>query len=170
MTTAVLRVAAAQAVSAPGDVALNVATAVELLSEAAGQGARVVVLPELFLTGYDPSVWKHDASIALDDPVLAPLVDVAAERHVVVVVGAAVRRALDSSTLSLLVFDADGVCAPYDKQHMDIDESWFFTHGDHGASLARASGEPTITASAPQAIALARSPERPIDPSAMTWT
>ena len=39
-----------------------------------------------------------------------------------------------------------------------------------GASLARASGEPTITASAPQAMALARSPERPIDPSAMTCT
>jgi predicted amidohydrolase len=112
-----------------------VATAGELVTEAADQGARVVVLPELFLTGYDPSVWTHDASLVLDDAVLAPLVVMAAERKVVVVVGAAVRRALDSSTLSLLVFDADGVGAPYDKQHMDTDESWFFTHGDRGASL-----------------------------------
>lgn len=39
-----------------------------------------------------------------------------------------------------------------------------------GASWARASGEPTITASAPQAIALVMSPERPSAPSAMTWT
>jgi predicted amidohydrolase len=116
-------------------VAANVATTVELVTEAADRGARVVVLPELFLTGYDPSVWEHDASLVLDDPVLAPLVHVAAERTVVVVVGAAVRRALDSSTLSLLVVDADGTSAPYDKQHMDADESWFFTHGDHGASL-----------------------------------
>jgi len=135
VTLVVLRVAAAQAVSVPGDVAANVATAVELMTEAADQGARVVVLPELFLTGYDPSVWTHDASLVLDDPVLVPLVEVAASRQVVVVVGAAVRRALDSSTLSLLVVDADGVSAPYDKQHMDSDESWFFTHGDHGASL-----------------------------------
>ena len=39
-----------------------------------------------------------------------------------------------------------------------------------GASVARASGEPIITASAPQAIALATSPDRPTPPSAMTCT
>ena len=39
-----------------------------------------------------------------------------------------------------------------------------------GASSARASGEPTITASAPHAIALTMSPLRPIDPSAITCT
>jgi len=67
VTAGVLRVAAAQAVAVPGDVAANVATAVELVTEAADRGARVVVLPELFLTGYDPSVWDHDASLVLDD-------------------------------------------------------------------------------------------------------
>ena len=39
-----------------------------------------------------------------------------------------------------------------------------------GASVARANGEPTITASAPQAIALAMSPDLPIEPSAITCT
>jgi hypothetical protein len=39
-----------------------------------------------------------------------------------------------------------------------------------GASTARASGEPIITASAPQATALAMSPELPMEPSAITWT
>ena len=39
-----------------------------------------------------------------------------------------------------------------------------------GASAALASGEPTITASAPQAIALAMSPDRTTDPSAITCT
>ena len=47
-----LRVAAAQAESVPGDLAANVATAVPLVEQAADRGARVVVLPELFLTGY----------------------------------------------------------------------------------------------------------------------
>ena len=135
MTPGVLRVAAAQAGSVSGDVGANVATAVSLVASAAEQGARVVVLPELFLTGYDPAAWSHDASIVLDDPVLAPLTAVARERGVVAVVGAAVRRALDSSTLSVLVVDADGATAPYDKQHLDADESWFFTPGDHGASV-----------------------------------
>jgi hypothetical protein len=39
-----------------------------------------------------------------------------------------------------------------------------------GASTARDSGEPTITASAPQAIALATSPPVRMPPSAITWT
>ena len=39
-----------------------------------------------------------------------------------------------------------------------------------GASLARASGEPTMTASAPQAIAFAMSPPVRIPPSAITFT
>jgi 5-aminopentanamidase len=131
-----LRVAAAQAESVSGDVDANVATAVSLVDSAAGQGARVVVLPELFLTGYDPAAWAHDHSLVLDDDRLAPLVEAARRHSVVVVVGAAVRRALDSSTLSLLVLDADGsVDAPYDKQHMFSDEREFFTPGDHGATI-----------------------------------
>ncbi|MBP3079394.1 hypothetical protein WP39_18475 [Streptomyces sp. 604F] len=39
-----------------------------------------------------------------------------------------------------------------------------------GASVARASGEPIITASAPQAMAFGRSPDQPTPPSAMTCT
>ncbi len=134
--TGVLRVAAAQAESVSGDVVANVATAVSLVTSAADQGARVVVLPELFLTGYDPAGWTHERSLAPDDPALAPLSDVAASRSVVVVVGAAVRRALDESTLSLLVVDDEGqISAPYDKQHVFADERQFFTPGDHGATI-----------------------------------
>ena len=139
-----IRVAAAQAESVPGDVAANVATAVPLVSAAADAGARVVVLPELFLTGYDEAAWTHDASLALDPltgaghraEVIAPLAAVARARSVVVVVGAAVRRALDESTLSVLVVDAQGeVSAPYDKQHLCGPERDFFTAGDHGATI-----------------------------------
>jgi predicted amidohydrolase len=131
-----LRVAAAQAEAVPGDVAANVASAVSLVTSAADQGARVVVLPELFLTGYDEVAWVHDASLGLDDEVFGPLSEVARSRDVVVVVGAAVRRALDESTLSVVVVDRAGeVSAPYDKQHLSGPERDFFAPGDHGATL-----------------------------------
>jgi predicted amidohydrolase len=103
-----------------------------------------VVLPELFLTGYDEAAWSHDASLALDPSTdsghsadaIAPLAAVARARSVVAVVGAAVRRALDESTLSVLVVDAQGaVSAPYDKQHLSGPERDFFTAGDHGATI-----------------------------------
>ena len=136
-TPAPLRVAAAQATSVPRDVAANVATACSLVTAAADQGARVVVLPELFLTGYAPELWHHDDSLELDDERLRPLADLARERGVTVVTSAAVRRALDESTLSAVVLTPDGeVRAPYDKQHLcGPDEQGFFTAGDHGATI-----------------------------------
>jgi 5-aminopentanamidase len=131
-----IRVAAAQAASVPGDVGANVATAVSLVEGAAERGARVAVLPELFLTGYDESAWTHDVSLALDDERLTPLSEVARSTSTVVVVGAGVRRALDESTLSLLVVDDRGeVTAPYDKQHLCGAERDFFTAGRHGATV-----------------------------------
>ncbi len=131
-----LRVAAAQAQSAPGDLTANVGTAASLVTAAAERGARVVVLPELFLTGYDPDAWTHDASLVPDDPALDPLREAAAARSVVVVAGAAVRRALDESTLSALVVDGHGgVHAAYDKQHLSGPERDFFTAGTGGTTL-----------------------------------
>jgi predicted amidohydrolase len=130
-----LRVAAAQGESLPGEVDTNVASAVTLVREGARRGARVVVLPELFLTGYDPDSWVGGATVVPEDPRLAPLTQVAAQLDVVAVVGAAVRRSADAVTLSLLVFSAEGVRAPYDKQHLFADERAWFTAGDHGASI-----------------------------------
>ena len=121
---------------------MNVATSVSLVRSATDRGARVVVLPELFLTGYAPELWNAGHTVTQDDPRLAPLREAAADHGVVVVVGAAVRRGCDHPdptapvTLSLLVVDADGsVTAPYDKQHLVEEERAFFTPGDHGASI-----------------------------------
>ena len=137
-----LRVAAAQAESVPGDLAANVATAVPLVRAAADRGARVVVLPELFLTGYAPEAWRPELCLTLEEPELEPLRAVARERGVVVLAGAGVRRGLDGldqpdvCTLSVVMIDPSGaVTAPYDKQHLFADEREFFTPGDHGATV-----------------------------------
>jgi len=135
-----LRVAAAQGVSVPGDIPANVATAVSLVLAAAEGGARLVVLPELFLTGYDVTAWTPEGCLVPDDPALDPLRAAAREHAVTVVVGAAVARGVVDGagrhTLSVIVFGADGsVAAPYDKQHLFSDERAFFDAGDHGASI-----------------------------------
>jgi predicted amidohydrolase len=55
-----LRIAAAQAHPVSGDVAANIARTVELTGVAADHGAKLVVFPEKFLSGYEPDLIAGD--------------------------------------------------------------------------------------------------------------
>jgi predicted amidohydrolase len=129
-----LIVAAAQAESRAGDLASNVATAARLVRQAE---ARVVVLPEAFLTGYDASVFAGSLP-TLDDlagGVLDPLREAAAAYGTTVVASAALLRP-HGRTLSSVVVEPDGTAtAPYDKQHLDGDEPTWFVAGRAGAEV-----------------------------------
>lgn len=132
-----LRVAAGQAEAIAGDLRANVGTAARLAREAADAGARLLVLPEAFLTGYDAQVFAGPLP-TLDDltgPELDPLRVAAAERAVTVVVGAALRRNRVRTLSSVVVRPDGGVVAPYDKQHPCGDENDHITAGDHGTSI-----------------------------------
>jgi predicted amidohydrolase/predicted Zn-dependent protease with MMP-like domain len=83
-------IAVAQTVPVAGDVDANIAQHVELADAAADAGARIVVFPELSLTGYELG---EAARVALGpgDQRLAAVRVVAEARHMTIVVGAAVR-------------------------------------------------------------------------------
>lgn len=134
----------------PGDVGANVATATDLVARAADRGARLVVLPELFLTGYDEEVWAAGVTLAPDDARLDPLREAARRDGIVVLAGAALpappattgratpgsRTAPRRATLSLLmVTDAGASLSAYDKQHLCGPEAAAFEPGTGGASL-----------------------------------
>jgi 5-aminopentanamidase len=143
-----LVVAAVQATPTPGDVAGNAGLGARLVRAAADRGARIAVLPELFLCAYHPPTLyadevsathvEADADARVDDSRLAPLADAATDAGVVLVVGAAVAHADGRRTCSSLVVDRDGsVVVGYDKQNLwGPDERALFTPGDHGATLA----------------------------------
>ena len=130
----ILTVAAAQAEAVAGDLAANDRTAAGLVREAADRGARVVVLPEAYLTGYDLDVFAGPLPSLVDLP-LDALRDEARDTGTVVVASSAL-AAEGVATLSSVVVHPDGeVGVPYDKQHLDGDEAKYFTPGDHGASI-----------------------------------
>ncbi|MDN7120074.1 carbon-nitrogen hydrolase family protein [Nocardioides sp. ChNu-153] len=132
-----LRVAAAQAAAVPGDLAANVATAARLVRRAGDAGARVVVLPEAFLVGYDAPVLAGPLPTPADatGPLLDPVREACRETGTTALVGVALDRGA-TRTLSLLLARPDGeVVAAYDKQHLDGDEKQVFTTGDAGASV-----------------------------------
>jgi predicted amidohydrolase len=140
LPTVPLRLAVVQARAAPGQVATNTRRAAFGALRAARRGARLVVLPELHLGGYDltqvrDSAVTADGAGAVSDARLAPLTDVAGNEDLTVLVGAAVRRTDGTLTNSLLVVDADGVRVGYDKQHLWHDEAAVFTPGATGSAV-----------------------------------
>lgn len=130
-------VAAGQAAAVAGDLPANVATSARLTRLAGEQGARLLVLPEAFLSGYDAAVFAGPLPGPADlaGPLLDPLREAAAASGTTVVASTALDRG-DRRTLAAVVVRPDGrTGAPYDKQHLDGAENDHFTTGDHGASI-----------------------------------
>lgn len=103
-----LRVAVAQPHCVPGDVAANAKAHAEAVRAAA---ARVVVFPEMSLTGYD----LRAAPVELGDPVWHPVRTACRDTGAVALVGAPVRAEDGTARLSVVRVDADGVHRVYDK-------------------------------------------------------
>ncbi|MGI5169662.1 carbon-nitrogen hydrolase family protein [Spirillospora sp. CA-253888] len=136
-----LVVAAGQAACAPLDVAANAATAADLVRRAAGRGADLVALPELFLTGYEMAAITADPArhaVTGADPRLDALVSACADTRTAVVVGAPLHDPGTGGThIGVLVLGRDGrPAARYAKQHVDSDErAAGFTAGPRGCTL-----------------------------------
>ena len=122
------------------DVEKNVENAVELVREAAGRGARIVLLQELFETPYfckDRSQAHFAlAHPAADNPLLARMSALAAEFGVVLPVSF-FERANAAYFNSLVVIDADGRnLGLYRKSHIPdgpgYREKFYFSPGDTG--------------------------------------
>lgn len=138
-----LPVAVGQAEAIAGDIAGNAATAARLVRQAGG--ARVVVLPELFLPAYHPETLAAepartdlaaDDSGQVEDARLDPLREAARAGGAVAVIGAAVRHPDGRRTCSSLVVDPAGrIRVGYDKQHLWGPERELFTPGRRGATL-----------------------------------
>ena len=79
-----LQVALAQMAPRLGDLRANLARHLELLGEAAGRGADLVVFPELSLTGYFLKDLATDSAVRLDGPELGALAEAARDVDAVV--------------------------------------------------------------------------------------
>jgi N-carbamoylputrescine amidase len=118
----------------------NLATALARIAEAAGAGARLVCLPELFRTVYfaqreDPA-W-FDLAEPIPGPTTHALAQAARQAGVVIIAPLFERRAPGLYHNSAAVIDADGrLVGVYRKMHIPDDpayyEKFYFTPGDLG--------------------------------------
>ena len=140
MTVRSLTVAAVQMAMVDGDVARNVATAERLVREAAGRGARLILIPELFEDRYfceDQRV-EHLAKARplVGHPTVEHFAALARELQVVLPISF-YERAGNELFNSCAIVDADGtVLGVYRKSHIPdgpgYSEKYYFRPGDTG--------------------------------------
>ena len=118
----------------------NLAHAVDMVREAAGRGANVVCLPELFQTQY--FCQREDAALfdlaeVIPGPTTTQLAQVARQQKIVLVASLFEKRAPGVYHNTAAIFDADGsLNGIYRKMHIPDDplyyEKFYFTPGDLG--------------------------------------
>jgi predicted amidohydrolase len=117
-----LVVAVAQPACTDRDIAAN---ALAHAAAVRGAHARVVVFPELSLTGY-----HYDApAIDADDPRLEPLVAACAETSTIALAGVPVRDDAGGAHVAIVAVDDDGVTVPYRKIWLDPTEAGHYVFG-----------------------------------------
>ncbi len=123
-----LIVAVAQPPCTPYDVAVNAMTHAATVRSA---GARVVVFPELSLTGYELDA----PAITPEDPRLAPIVEACAKTGSVALVGAPVQGETGRPYIGMLAVDAAGATVAYRKMWLGGAEPERFSPGSGPAVL-----------------------------------
>ncbi|MFC0602136.1 carbon-nitrogen hydrolase family protein [Streptomyces palmae] len=120
------------AVCQPRCVDLDVAANAALHAEAVlSAEARLVVFPELSLTGYDLAA----SAVAADDPRLAPLVDACRRTGAMALVGAPLQGEDGREYIATLAITGQGAAATYAKMFLHGDERIRFTPGEKPAVL-----------------------------------
>lgn len=123
-----LTIAVAQPPCVPYEIAVNAMTHAATIRSA---GARVVVFPELSLTGY-----ALDApAITVGDPRLAPIIEACAATETLALVGAPVLGEAGELHIAMLAVQASGVAVAYRKVYLAASESERFTPGNDPAVL-----------------------------------
>lgn len=127
-----LTVAVGQAPPVCGNVDANVSTACELLAEAARAGASLLVLPELFLCGYDIEAIARDPqrhTVDLDGPEFSRIGTACREHRISVVIGASIRTPSGSANAAAAVSSEGRILGAYEKTHLWNREQGVFVSG-----------------------------------------
>jgi predicted amidohydrolase len=121
-------IAVAQPPCVAYDVATNAGTHAATVRSAR---ARVVVFPELSLTGYELDA----PAITTDDPRLSPIVEACAATGSLALVGAPVEDEDGRAHIAMLAIDGTGATVAYNKLWLSTTESERFAPGDKPAVL-----------------------------------
>ncbi len=126
-----LRIALCQSEGVPKDVAANLDLLAQFAQQAASQGADLLVLPELFLTGYNIGVAVWELAEPSDGPSLQAAAQIAQSQHIALLFGYAETDGSQVYNSAALVDARGHLAANYRKMHLyGPDERRLFQPGD----------------------------------------
>jgi len=129
-----ITVAVVQSMAVPGDLVRAVRDHARLAIEAARQGARLAVFPELSLTGYSLALTRADA-LTPNDPRLQMLQQVADANDIVIVAGAPIETT-SGLHIGALCFCPRRPAVTYSKRFLHEGEEKTFAPGVGGEPLS----------------------------------
>ncbi len=123
-----LRIAAAQSVSAAGDITANVLVHTKFMTAAHAEGVGILVFPELSLSGYELRL-PSGSLLQPDDSRLAPIRALVLSTKMTVVVGAPIPNPDGAAFIGAITFFPDGRTAIYRKHFLHAGEERFVAAG-----------------------------------------
>ncbi|GAC1488593.1 MAG: carbon-nitrogen hydrolase family protein [Pseudarthrobacter sp.] len=134
--TEALTLSAIQYQALAGGIVPNVEEHVRLIEDAESHGARLVIFPELSLTGYDlASLSADEAWLRPDDPRLGDLHEICRRTGITAVAGAAYRESDGTPRLATLAIHPSGVTDFGFTAHLRGPEQELFTSGNRALIL-----------------------------------
>lgn len=124
-----LRIALAQVTSKDGNISENINKAVKVIKNAAKEGAKVVVFPEKFLTGYVPELVETNIekyTILKNDSRLEPIHNACRENKIYAIVGAPLRDNENVFVSSIIIDECGKEIGLYNKTHLFHTEKSLF--------------------------------------------
>lgn len=122
-----MKIAAAQTRPHSKDAAMNMQCHLRMADLAAAQGVRLLLFPEMSLTGYE---LENAAAMAFteNDARLLPLKNKAQQYGMTIVAGAPIKLG-DKLHIGAYIFNADGTKDIYTKQYLHAGEELYFSPG-----------------------------------------
>lgn len=118
-------IAAAQTAPVRGNIPANLVQHYRLIKEASEHNVRLLVFPELSITGYEREL-AHNFIFTIDDDRLDHLRDLAREYSMIIIAGAPVETH-GQLYIGSFVIQADGSLSLYTKQFLHDGEDQFFS-------------------------------------------
>lgn len=122
-----MKIALAQIQPIAGSIATNMATHLQFIERAAKEKVKLIVFPELSLTGYEPRLAKTH-TVLTSDGYLQFFRDACEKHHITIAVGAPV-QADEGIAIGMLIFQRKPGLEIYEKQLLHPDEELYFTPG-----------------------------------------